>query len=87
MAVNPKEAIKQPGNLSERVRYLRDYYFEGIKREWNNEYSVYSTGTPWDTQFNEISYYIVPEMFLSSHIRLSSGLKISIWARISSRSR
>lgn len=63
MAVNPKEAIKQPGNLSERVRYLRDYYFEGIKREWNNEYSVYSTGTPWDTQFNEISYYIVPEMY------------------------
>lgn len=63
MAVKYKDAIKQPGNMSERVKRLRDYYFEGLSREWNNEYHVYSTGTEWDIQFNEISYYIVPEVF------------------------
>ncbi|NLG30913.1 MAG: hypothetical protein GX551_07050, partial [Clostridiaceae bacterium] len=54
-------AIKEPGALSPRVKWLRDYYFRGTERNWNNEYLVYTTGTPWDIQFDEITYYIVPE--------------------------
>ncbi|NCC67316.1 MAG: hypothetical protein EOM14_03840 [Clostridia bacterium] len=55
--------IKKPRNLSSRVKRLRDYYFEGVNRAWNNEYSCYSTGTDWDLQFNEVTYFIVPETF------------------------
>lgn len=43
-------SLKQPQNLSERVRWLRDYYFEGVKRKWNNEFTAWTTGTPWDFQ-------------------------------------
>ena len=42
---------------------LLDYYFEGTHRKWNNEYNPYTTGTPWDTQFDELTYYIVPETY------------------------
>ena len=55
--------IKSPHGLSPRVRWLRDYYFEGVKREWNNEFSCWTTGTPWDVVFDELSYYIVPETY------------------------
>ncbi len=63
MAVKYKDAIKKPGKLSKRVAWLRNYYFTGVSRNWNNEYNVYSTGTPWDIQFDEITYYIVPEVY------------------------
>ncbi len=53
--------MKQPKNLSERVKWLRDYYFEGTKRAWNNEYTCFTDGNPWDFQFDELTYYIVPE--------------------------
>ena len=56
-------AIKEPGTLSPRVKWLRDYYFRGTERNWNNEYLIYTTGTPWDIQFDEITYYIVPETY------------------------
>lgn len=56
-----KYSIKTPYNLSPRIQWLRDYYFQGIKRRWNNEATAWTTGTPWDFQFEEISYYIVPE--------------------------
>ena len=56
-------AIKEPGALSPRVKWLRDYYFRGTERNWNNEYLIYTTGTPWDIQFDEITYYIVPETY------------------------
>jgi len=59
----PKFEIKQPGLLSERVRWLRDYYFQGVNRKWNNEFVSYTTGTPWDFQYNELSFYIVPETY------------------------
>ncbi|HRR89239.1 MAG TPA: pyruvate formate lyase family protein, partial [Eubacteriales bacterium] len=55
--------IKQPKNLSPRVEWLRNYFFEGVEREWNNEYRVFTTGTPWDEMYNEVTYYIVPETF------------------------
>lgn len=63
MELKYKDAIKKPKNLSPRVKWLRDYFFEGVERKWNNEYCVYSTGTPWDRQFDEITYYIVPETY------------------------
>ena len=63
MAAKYENAVKQPGNLSPRVKWLRDYYFEGNNRKWNNEYLAYTTGTPWDVQFDQTTYFIVPEMF------------------------
>ena len=59
----PRFAIKEPGKLSARITWLRDYYFEGVRRKWNNEYTSWTTGTPWDFQYNELSFYIVPETY------------------------
>ncbi len=59
----PKYQIKEPKLLSPRVRWLRDYYFQGVQRKWNNEYTAWTTGTPWDFQYNELSFYIVPETY------------------------
>jgi formate C-acetyltransferase len=56
-------AIKAPSNLSPRIQWLRDYYFSGTKRAWNNEFTSWTTGTPWDFQFNELTFYIVPETY------------------------
>ena len=56
--------IKEPKDLSPRIAWLRNYYFEGTKRAWNNEFTAWTTGTPWDIQFNECSFYIVPENYL-----------------------
>ncbi len=55
--------IKEPTKLSKRIKWLRDYYFTGTERKWNNEYSAWTTGTKWDIQFNELTYYIVPEIY------------------------
>ena len=57
-------AIKQPKGLSDRITYLRDYFFAGVKRPWNNEFTSWTTGTPWDEQFNELTFYIVPENYM-----------------------
>ncbi len=59
----PRYTIKTPANLSPRVQWLRDYYFQGVKRAWNNEFTAWTTGAPWDFQFNELSFYIVPETY------------------------
>jgi pyruvate-formate lyase len=59
----PRYAIKTPTNLSSRIQWLRDYYFQGVQRAWNNEYTSWTTGTPWDFQYNELSFYIVPETY------------------------
>ena len=59
-----KRGIAEPHNLSPRIRYLRDYYFLGSERKWNNEYTAWGTGTPWDLQYFEVSYYIVPEVYM-----------------------
>lgn len=56
-----ENAIKQPKNLSPRVKRLRDYFFEGVGREWNNEYNTFTNGLKWDRSFDEITYHIVPE--------------------------
>jgi trans-4-hydroxy-L-proline dehydratase len=59
----PRFAIKTPTNLSSRIQWLRDYYFQGVNRAWNNEYTSWTTDTPWDFQYNELSFYIVPETY------------------------
>ena len=59
----PRFEIKSPTNLSPRIQWLRDYYFIGVKRNWNNEYTSWTTDTPWDFQYNELSFYIVPETY------------------------
>ncbi len=63
MVETPLYPIKQPGNLSARVQWLRDFYFQGIERKWNNEFTSWTTGTPWDFQYNELTFYIVPETY------------------------
>ncbi|HIJ36729.1 MAG TPA: hypothetical protein HPP59_05565, partial [Deltaproteobacteria bacterium] len=55
--------IKEPRGLSPRIQWLRDYYFMGTERAWNNEFIAWSTGTAWDVQFNEMTFYIVPETY------------------------
>ncbi|MGA2504828.1 MAG: pyruvate formate lyase family protein [Anaerolineales bacterium] len=59
----PRYAIKKPENLSPRIKWLREYYFKGVDRAWNNEYTSWTTGTAWDFQYNELSFYIVPETY------------------------
>ncbi len=58
-----KFQIKEPKGLSPRIAWLRDYYFSGVDRAWNNEFTPWTTGTPWDVQYDEISFYIVPETY------------------------
>lgn len=74
--------IKEPGGLSPRIQWLRDYYFKGAKRNWNNEFTSWSTGTRWDQQYNELTFYIVPETytfmqtFHSSFSQVSRNVKL-----------
>jgi pyruvate-formate lyase len=63
MIEKPRYQIKTPKNLSPRIQWLRDYYFRGVQRAWNNEYTAWTTGTPWDFQYNELNFYIVPETY------------------------
>ncbi|MBN1689916.1 MAG: hypothetical protein JW901_02705 [Dehalococcoidia bacterium] len=59
----PRYSIKEPRNLSPRIKWLRDYYFQGNNRKWNNEFTGFTTGTPWDIQYQEGNFYIVPETY------------------------
>ena len=58
----PKYPIAESHDLSPRSKWLRDYYFKGAEREWNNSYSVFTTGTDWDIIWNETDYYVAPEV-------------------------
>jgi formate C-acetyltransferase len=55
--------LKEPAGLSSRIQWLRDYYFRGTERAWNNEFTCWTTGTPWDIIYNEMTFYIVPETY------------------------
>ncbi len=55
--------LKEPKKLSPRIQWLRDHYFSGNQRKWNNEFTAWTTGTPWDIQYDELTYYIVPETY------------------------
>jgi formate C-acetyltransferase len=70
--------MKEPKNLSPRIQWLRDYYFQGIHRDWNNQYNCYSDGKPWDYLFDEITYYIVPETIAFYQTYASSSLQTAI---------
>ena len=56
-------SLKKPKKLSDRITWLRDYYFSGTDRKWNNEFTSWTTGTTWDIQYSETNYYIVPETY------------------------
>ena len=77
-----KYAIKEPKNLSPRVKWLRDYYFLGVERKWNNEFTAWTTGTPWDFQYEETTFYNVPEnyafiqTFKSSFIQTAKKIEL-----------
>ncbi|NLD26547.1 MAG: hypothetical protein GX661_04215, partial [Acholeplasmataceae bacterium] len=55
--------IKTPKNLTPRIEWLRNYFFEGVDRPWNNQYRVFTTGEDYDEIYNELTYYIVPETY------------------------
>ena len=76
-AQNIQYPLKQPRGLSNRISWLRDYYFKGTERAWNNEYTCWTTGTDWDVQFNEINFYIVPETYMLLQTILVRFVKIS----------
>jgi len=41
----PKYNIAETHHLAKGSKWLRDYYFKGVEREWNNEYMSFTTGT------------------------------------------
>ncbi|MHA1457735.1 MAG: pyruvate formate lyase family protein [Promethearchaeota archaeon] len=57
-----KFSIAEPHDLSPRSKWMRDYYFKGDEREWKNQYMAFTTGTDWDIIWNEIDYYVAPEV-------------------------
>ncbi|MFX1274086.1 MAG: pyruvate formate lyase family protein [Promethearchaeota archaeon] len=59
---NPRFELAKSHDLSPRQKWLRDYYFKGVEREWNNEYMAFTTGMDWDIIWYEGDYYIVPEI-------------------------
>ncbi|MFX1317069.1 MAG: pyruvate formate lyase family protein [Promethearchaeota archaeon] len=56
--------MAEPHNLSPRSKWLRDYYFKGIEREWNNQFMPFTTAADWDLIYEESNMYIVPEAHL-----------------------
>ena len=67
----PAFEIKEPHGLSPRIQRLRDWFFSGLQRDWNNEWTCWSTGTPWDQLYDETRFHIVPETyaFFQSFVR------------------
>ncbi|MHA1698848.1 MAG: pyruvate formate lyase family protein [Promethearchaeota archaeon] len=66
--------IAEPHDLSSRARWLRDYYFKGLEREWNNEYMSFTTSIPNDVIWSEMDYYIVPEMYFYMGYKRNYGV-------------
>jgi hypothetical protein len=64
VAYKTEYPLKGPKELSPRISWLRDYYFKGYDRRWNNEFTSWTTGTPWDLLYQEMTYYIVPEVYM-----------------------
>lgn len=58
-----ERGVKQPYGLSSRIQWLRDYYYKGNDRAWNNEWLPFGTGEGWDEIFDEQTFYIVPETY------------------------
>ncbi len=79
---NPSFKVANPHNLSKRAEWLRKYYFLGNEREWNNEYTPFTTGIPDDRIWSEADYYIVPEVygFIGINGRGLFGLSLDVMA-------
>lgn len=71
----PQLALKQPHGLSPRIAWLRDYYFQGTERAWNNEFTAFTTGAAWDVVYDESSYHIVPETYPFLPVFTASALQ------------
>ncbi len=56
-------AVKEPFNMTERIKWLYDYYFLGTERKWNNEFIAFGSGEEDDWLFEEMNFYIVPEVY------------------------
>jgi formate C-acetyltransferase len=56
--------VAEPHDMLPKSNWLREYYFKGPERKWNNEFSPFTTGTEWDIIWNELNYYIVPEVHM-----------------------
>jgi formate C-acetyltransferase len=78
----PKFEVAKSHDLSKRSKWLRDFYFKGLDREWNNEYMPFTTGKEWDRMFYEGDYYIVPEMhaFMGDKSRGVFGSSLDLMA-------
>ncbi|MFW9921686.1 MAG: pyruvate formate lyase family protein [Candidatus Thorarchaeota archaeon] len=62
--IGPKFKVAEPHDLSPRAKWLREYYFKGNEREWNNEYMPFTIGEKWgDRIWNEGDFYIVPDTY------------------------
>ena len=61
-ALAPTEIWSAAGNLSPRVRRLRDEYWSFYTRDFTNEVRSYTAGTPWDTVYSIWSWTNVPEV-------------------------
>ncbi len=59
-----KIKIWSPQNLSQRVKKLRDEYFNFYERDFKNEMIGYTTGTEWDQVWNLPKFGVVPEIFM-----------------------
>lgn len=57
-----KEMIKEPKNLTPRIKWLRDYYFEGASRDWSNEVISFTTGTEWDMTLEPTTFMGIYEL-------------------------
>ena len=44
--------IAEPHDLSKRSKWLRDYFYKGRGRKWNNQFSPFTTGTEWDINWH-----------------------------------
>ncbi len=58
----PKFPIAEPHDLTPRSKWLRDYFYKGNEREWNNQWTPFTTGTDWDIIWHEGDFYINPEV-------------------------
>ncbi|NHJ04243.1 MAG: hypothetical protein EAX90_05435 [Candidatus Heimdallarchaeota archaeon] len=80
----PKFKVAEPHNLTPRAKWLRDYYFKGTERKWNNEYMPYTTGASWgDRIWNEGDFYIVPDTyaFIGENTRGLYNMSIELMAQ------
>ncbi len=58
----PKFPIAQAHDLLPRSKWLRDYYFSGFKRKWNNQFMFFTTGVDWDVILYEAEFYVAPDI-------------------------